>query len=259
MTVTLPGLATNDIVAFVLVLSRVGGLFALAPVFSAKMIPLRAKVLLASAVSLALMPLASHGQHLPSDAPRIALLILKEAGVGLAFAFALAALAAAVQSGAALLDTVIGFSFAALVDPINNQQNAVLGEFYTLFATMIFLAIGGDHLMLMGLARTYEVLPLSAMPDVSVLAAHSLDALEQVLALGLEIVAPAVLALVVTDAALGVVARAVPQMNVFVVGLPAKLIAGFAVIAASLPFVAIHLQDDLQSSVLQALQTLHAA
>jgi flagellar biosynthetic protein FliR len=77
--------------------------------------------------------------------------------------------------------------------------------------------------------------------------------------IGLEITAPALVALVVTDAALGLVSRAMPQMNVFVVGLPAKLIAGFAVIAASLPFMATHLQADLQSSVLQALELLHTS
>jgi flagellar biosynthetic protein FliR len=68
-----------------------------------------------------------------------------------------------------------------------------------------------------------------------------------------------VIAILVADAALGVVARAVPQMNVFVVGMPAKILAGFAVIAASLPFIANHLQADLEASVLEALRALSVA
>ncbi len=77
--------------------------------------------------------------------------------------------------------------------------------------------------------------------------------------IGLEIAAPVIIALVVTDAAFGLVARAVPQMNVFVVGLPAKIIVGFAVIAASLPFVAARISDQLEASVFTALRVLHAA
>ncbi len=259
MAVALPGIAEAQLIGFLLVLARVGGLFLLAPIFSSKMIPARAKLLIAGAISLALMPIATSGQHLPSDPAAIAVLIVKEVSVGLAFAFALSMLQAAVAAGAALLDTLVGFSFAAVVDPINGQQTAVLGQFYGLVATMIFLAVGGDQLMIMGLARSYRLLPVTAFPDTGALTSGAVSIVEQVFVIGLEITAPALIAIIVTDAALGVVSRAMPQMNVFVVGLPAKLIAGFAVIGASLPFVAVHLQDDLQSSVMQALQLLRVS
>ena len=80
--------------------------------------------------------------------------------------------------------------------------------------------------------------------------------LDQVFVAGMEIVAPVVIALIISDAAFGLVSRAVPQMNVFFVGLPAKIMLGFLVIGATLPFVASHLSDQLQASVQQALQTL---
>jgi flagellar biosynthetic protein FliR len=78
----------------------------------------------------------------------------------------------------------------------------------------------------------------------------------QVWAIGLEIAAPALVALVITDAAIGLVSRAVPQMNVFVVGMPAKILVGMTVIAATLPFVSNQIQDALQQSVTQAVRTL---
>ena len=74
--------------------------------------------------------------------------------------------------------------------------------------------------------------------------------------IGLEIAAPVLVALVITDAAIGLVSRAVPQMNVFVVGLPAKILVGMTVIAATLPFVSNQVQGALQQSVMQAVQTL---
>jgi flagellar biosynthetic protein FliR len=74
--------------------------------------------------------------------------------------------------------------------------------------------------------------------------------------IGLELVAPVLLAVVVADAAVGLVGRAAPQPNVFVVGLPLKVAISFRIVAASLPFVTAHLGDDLQHLVSGALQTL---
>ena len=110
--------------------------------------------------------------------------------------------------------------------------------------------------MLQGLAASYQALPVTAFPDTASLSAHAAAAFAQLWVIGLEIVAPALVALLITDAALGLVSRAVPQMNVFVVGLPAKLLVGFTVIAASLPFLSSRLGDAMQQSVAQAVRTL---
>jgi flagellar biosynthetic protein FliR len=74
--------------------------------------------------------------------------------------------------------------------------------------------------------------------------------------MGLEIVAPVLIALIVVDAAFALVSRAVPQMNVLIVGLPVKIIAGFVVLGASLPFVATHIDAELEQTVRAALQGL---
>jgi flagellar biosynthesis protein FliR len=84
----------------------------------------------------------------------------------------------------------------------------------------------------------------------------ALSAFAQVWEIGLEIAAPALVALVITDAAIGLVSRAVPQMNVFVVGMPAKILVGMTVIAATLPFVSNQIQAGLVQSVTQAVHTL---
>jgi flagellar biosynthetic protein FliR len=249
----LPHFAAAEVVGFLLVLARVGGLFVLAPVFSARMIPLRARLLLAGAIALALLPLATHGQAIPEDAASASMLIVKEAAVGLAFAFPMAVLTAAIQAGAGLVDSIVGFSFASLVDPVNNQQNGVLGQFSALVAVMVFLLAGGDHLMIEGLAASYRVLPLTAAPDMAHIASHALDTFGDVWLIGLEIAGPVVLALVVTDAALGLVSRAVPQMNVFAIGMPAKILVGLALLGASLPFISNQLQVQLEQSVAAAV------
>lgn len=256
MTVTLPDQALTEVLGFLLVVCRVGGLFVLAPGFSATMIPNRIKLMLAMALSLAMMPIAVHGQTVPLDAGDYVMLMLKELGVGLIFAFPMALVGAAVQAGAGLLDTLIGFSFSSILDPVNNQQTAILGQFYSLFAVLVLLMSGGDHIMIEGLGASYHALPITVYPHIGALTSGALTAFAQVWAIGLEIAAPALVALVITDAAIGLVSRAVPQMNVLVVGLPAKILVGMTVIAATLPFVSNQVQGALQQSVMQAVQTL---
>lgn len=252
----LPEIAGSSVVEFLLVLGRVGGLFVFAPLFSARMLPRTVKLSSAAALSLALMPLASGGEPVRAGVLEAAGLMLKEMAVGLALAFAIGALAAAVQAAAGLLDAMIGFSLAAIVDPITNLQNAVLGQFYAAFTVMIMIVTGGDHFVIEGFAASYRLVPLGEFPGLETLAGIAMQGFATVFVMGLEIVAPVLLALVIVDAAFALVARAAPQMNVLIVGLPAKIAAGFVVLGASLPFVATHLDTELEQAVRAALEGL---
>jgi flagellar biosynthesis protein FliR len=258
MSVPLPEIAAEQLVAYILVLTRVGGLFVLAPIFSARAVPVQARLVCASALALALTPLAARGQPIPTDAPGMVLLIVKEAIVGLAFAFALSAIVAAIQTAAGLIDTMSGFSYASVIDPFSNVQGGIFGQLYALFVAVVLVVTGGDQIMIAGLAGTFEVVPLTATPSFDALGQLALDSFAQVFVLGLEIAAPAMIALVVVDAALALVARAAPQLNMFSVGLPAKILVAVAVVISSLPFVANHVRTDLESTVRQTLVTLGA-
>jgi flagellar biosynthetic protein FliR len=255
-TINLPAFAGAQVVGFLLVLARVGGLFVLAPGFSARMIPVRVKLVMAFAISLAIAPIALSGHPVTGQPGDLALLVLKELAVGLAFAMPLAILTAGVSAGATLLDTLIGFSFASTIDPITNGQNAVLAQLYALFAVLVILLTGGDQMMIEGVAASYRIVPVDAVPDFAAMTTRLVPLAGDVFVIGLEIAAPVLIALVITDAAFGLIARAVPQMNVFFIGLPAKILLGFMVIGASLPFVAARLSGQLEQSVAAALQVL---
>jgi flagellar biosynthetic protein FliR len=135
-------------------------------------------------------------------------------------------------------------------------QTSVLAQLYSLVAAMVFLLTGGDRVMLLGLAKSYSLLPVGTMPSVASLAALATSGLAQVALISVEIAAPVAVALLVTDAALGLVARAVPQLNVLFVGIPAKIMIAFTVVAASLPLIATRLDTQLQDAVLRALEAL---
>ena len=259
MNVLLQQIGEQQLAGFILVLARVSPLFLLAPVFSSKMLPLRARSVAAVAISFGLAPWALHGQHLSLDAVTLGGLVLKELLVGLAYAFALGAVFAAVSVAGSLLDTAMGFSYGSLIDPITGNQSQILSQLYAMVGVLIFIAIDGDHWMIEGLARSYDLIPIQSFPSLNALVGGADHAFVSIFASALELAAPVLLAVLITDAAMGMVARVMPQLNVFAVGFPAKIAVGLLVMGVSLPFVGGWITGQVQVSVSSALQSLHVA
>jgi flagellar biosynthetic protein FliR len=245
------------VLAFFLVLARLSPLFMLAPLFSSKMVPARVRGILAVALAIGLSPVVTAGHpHLPTDVLGIGSLLLKEILIGAAFAYALAATFSALAVAGSFLDTSIGFSYGGLVDPVNGNQSAVLSSAYSMIGLMVFIAISGEAWVLRGLARTYDVVGLLDYPSLGHMVAGAGAAFGQIFASAIEVAGPVLLALTLTDAAFGVVSRVVPNLNVFQVGLPAKVVIGILLIGATMPFVAGWLAGQLQADVGAALHTL---
>ena len=253
----------QQVLGFFLVLARVSPLFLLAPLFSSKLLPARARGIVAVGLALGIAPIATgageEAARIPTEILALGGLVLKEMLVGLGFSFALAALFAAVQVAGSLLDTLIGFSFGALVDPVTGTNGGVLNQLYALIGVMIFVVIGGDAWVIQGLARSYEAIPLADSPAIGTLVEGAQVAYSGIFAAAIEICAPVLIAVVLSDVAFGLVSRVVPQLNVFAVGFPAKVTVGLVLVGASMPFVAGWLGDELQNSVSSALQTLRVA
>jgi flagellar biosynthetic protein FliR len=249
----------EQVAGFFLVLARVSPLFIVAPLFSSKMIPARVRGIAAVGLALGIAPMATKGQAVPLDSWGLAGLITKEVLVGLAFAFAIGVLFAAITVAGSLADTLIGFSFGSLVDPITGTQSTVLQQAYSLVGVMVFIAIGGDAWVIQGLNRTYDLVPLLDAPALGTMVGGVQAAFAQIFTAALELAAPVVLAVLVTDAAMGVMAKVVPQLNVFQVGFPAKVAIGLLIIGVSLPFAAGWIADELQRSVGVALESLRVA
>jgi flagellar biosynthetic protein FliR len=128
-----------------------------------------------------------------------------------------------------------------------------------MIGVLVFIAIGGDGWVIAGLARTYEAVPLLESPDIGSITAAAQLAFSGIFLAAIQVCAPVLLALILTDAALGIVSKVVPQINVFAVGFPAKVAVGLLLVGISLPFAANWLSDELQRSVTTALQSLRVA
>jgi flagellar biosynthesis protein FliR len=243
----------KSITAFFLVLGRVSPLFVLAPLFSAKQIPMQVRGIVAAALAVGLTGVAMQGQQIPTEPMQVAGLMVVQILVGILFAYAIAALLAAVQTAGGLADILSGFSFGATVDPINGNPGGVFSELYALIGVMLFIAIGGDAWMLRGMARTFTLIPLTKAPKLGSLVNAAELSFTSIFTSALEVAAPVVLALLITDVAFGMVSRVVPQLNVFSVAFPLKVGVSLIVVAATLPFLGGWMQNQIYTSVATAL------
>ncbi|HEX5308120.1 MAG TPA: flagellar biosynthetic protein FliR [Solirubrobacteraceae bacterium] len=259
MSQLLSELAGGELAGFILVLARVAPMFLLAPLFSSRMIPARVRGIVAVGISIGLAPVALHGQHIPGDALSLASLVVEGMLVGLGFALSLSLLLAALETAGSLVDIVSGFSYGSLINPLSGERSAVMSQFYALVGTMIFLIVGGDAWMLRGLATTFQLVPLTSAPRLSSMTAGIEQLFSTVFASAVEVAAPVLIALLITDVAFGVVSRVVPQLNVFAVGFPTKVAVALLVVAASIPFVGNWISDQLSVNVSSALEALHVA
>jgi flagellar biosynthesis protein FliR len=243
----------ESVSAFFLVLARVSPLFIVAPLFSSKMVPKQIRGIIAVGLAIGLAGVASHGQRIPTDPIQVGALMVEQILVGLLLSFVVAALMAAVQTAGGLADTVSGLSFGATVDPINGNPGGTFSEIYSLLGVMLFLAIGGDAWVLHGIARTFDLVPLTRAPHLGPMLNAAEASVSSLFVSAVEVAAPVILALLITDVAFGMVSKVVPQMNVFSVAFPLKVGVAIAVVAASLPFLGGWINDQMYTSVATAL------
>ncbi|MGE5507363.1 MAG: flagellar biosynthetic protein FliR [Chitinophagales bacterium] len=232
---------------YLLVLVRVTGFLGATPFFGSRAIPAPAKMGLGLSVAFFLLPSAHWaGAGVSFDTPgAYSLAVGSELLVGLALGFALTIALSALQVAGQMIDIPIGFSLVNVIDPAMGQQVPVIGQFQYILFMLMFLAINGHHQFLMALARTFEVVPLGGFQYFPGLPALLLKGFSAAFLLGFQIGLPVVAALFLTDIGLGLVARAVPQMNVFVVGFPAKIIVGLLFITLVLPVYATFVEAAL--------------
>jgi flagellar biosynthetic protein FliR len=252
----------QQVAAFMLVLARVSPLFVLAPLFSSKLLPGRVRGIVAVGLAVGIAPIAAksgRGPKVSLDPLGFGGLMVKEILVGLAFAFALGALFAAVSAAGSFADLLVGFSFGSLIDPLTGNTGGILAQLYAMVGLAIFIAINGDSWVIQGLARTYDAVPLTSAPDVRTLVQGAELAFSGIFTAALQICAPVVVAMLLTDVAFGLVAKMMPQLNVFAVGFPAKVVVGILVIGTSLTFIGGWISEELQTSVALALKTLKVA
>lgn len=229
---------------FLLVLTRIGALISTAPFWSGKVIPMQVKIYLTILTSAALLPLV--WELVPSvstGSPFYILMVIRETLLGLILGLASVLLFNAIQVAGQIIDTQMGFGMVNVLDPQSGTQIPMMGNFYYLIALLLFILSDGHHYLLTAVTRSFILVPPGTITSFPTHVWQDVTGLlAQILVFALQIALPVAGVLFLTDIALGIIARTVPQMNVFVLGIPIKILAGIFTIFFVLPLYAVSLR-----------------
>lgn len=226
------------IAAFVFPLARILGLVAAAPVFNNAALPMRVKLALGLAVALALAPALP---PLPDIAPASwsgLMVLLREGLIGIALGFTMRLAFAAIDLAGELMGLQMGLGFAVFYDPQNAAQLPIVAQLISMLALLIFLALNGHLAILALLAESFTVLPVSAAPFPAAGWETLLRWGATIFSVGVLLALPLIAALLIANISLGVLTKVAPQLNLFAVGFPVTLMAGFAMLALTMPYFA---------------------
>ncbi len=231
---------------------RLSGLFLAAPFFGAPSVPVRARVALAALTAWLLAPVVPAPAQVALFSGLGFLTALQQLLIGLAMGFVLQLVFALFVVGGQSIAMAMGLGFASAVDPQNGVQVPVVSQAFLILVTLVFLALNG-HLMLIELVadsfRLLPAAPLGLEPE----AFHRIALWGgYMFAGGLLVALPAVTGLLLVNIAFGVAARAAPQLNIFAVGFPVMILAGFLLVWLVLP----GLGDRFGGMMLDAFQLI---
>lgn len=217
-------------------LFRISGMVLAAPVLNHRALPTLVKVGFALLLAILLLPTLS-STSLSSDYSLIDLLALgtKEALVGVIIGFFMRMVFFAAQMAGSLVGLQSGLSVANIIDPLSSQEVNVIGEFWLLVAGVIFLAIDGHHAVISAVANSFHVVPIGAVSFDGVIGSSLMKVSGMMFSMALKFAAPVMMTVFLVDVSMGILARTVPQMNIFVIGIPVKIAVSLTMVAVSLP------------------------
>lgn len=219
----------NSIPIFLLVFIRVLSFFMVVPIFSYATIPAMFKIGFSFFLAYIMVFTVDVAQPIAFDGLFV-LLILKEILVGISIGLIAYILFSAIQTAGGFIDFQIGFALANVVDPQTGAQSPIMGQYLYMFAILFLLSVDGHHLLLDGIYYSYQFIPID-QPFLAFGEENTILMVAEVISsmflIAFQMSIPVIGCLFLVDLALGIVARTVPQMNIFVVGLPVKIFVGF--------------------------------
>ena len=236
---------------------RVGGLLLVAPVWSAKTVPMRLRtaLLVVFAVLLSSSGLATANVESLRITPAT---FLSESLVGFAIGIAAALVIAAAEMAGDLMTMSIGLSGAAIFDPVNNTQGALLGNFFQLLALVVLLIGGGHLVMLRALSDSFTAMPLGTPIDAGAGMHELVRAAKVIFSTGVQFAAPVIAAVLLTNIALAILGRVAPKIQIMTVAFPMQICIGLFALAGSLTLI-VHAMSDWTPSFAGTLDSFARA
>jgi flagellar biosynthetic protein FliR len=218
-----------------LVFVRMSALFVATPVFGRREMPAYLKIGLAFFCSYILVPLLGDVQVEYTNLLSFAVIVAKEFLVGIIIGFVSFLVFTALCIAGQIIDIQIGFGMVNVLDPTMNSQVPLTGNFIYILITLLFLSMDGHHMLLSALFKSYSVLPINGFEFTEAMVNNMTTIFSDVFMIGFKISMPVLAAALLAEVALGILSRTVPQMNVFVVGIPLKIGIGLLTLYIMMP------------------------
>jgi flagellar biosynthesis protein FliR len=224
----LPALAA----AFMLVFARVGAMVMLMPALGEENIPMRVKLSIALLLTLVLLPLHRSAYHIDmTSLSGLLVLMLHEIVIGIILGATARVTLSALQVAGSVIAQQMGLGFVTSVDPTQGQQGVLVGNFLTMLGITMLFATDSHHLIIAALSDSYKIFAPGESMLTGDIASLATQAFAAAFKIGLQLSAPFLVFGLVFNIGLGVLARLMPQMQVYFVGAPLSILAGFLILA----------------------------
>lgn len=233
--------------AFLTVFVRSSALLFSAPLFGSRNVPAFTRVGLAGLLALSLTPLFREELGAPpTELGAFVLRLGNEVVAGLLLGSCIQLFVQCLQMAGAFLDVQVGFGTAQLLNPATGAPVSILAQFKSLLALVLLLCANGHLLMIQAFVASFQVeftITTATFPELVLECVRYVGSLSIV---AVQIAAPVTAVCFVVDLALGIVSKAVPQMQVFLVGMPAKVMMGMLAMAVALPLLVVTTQVGIE-------------
>lgn len=230
-------------------LVRIGAMVMAAPIFGARLVPFRIRVVVAVFITIAVMPLLPAMPKVDALSSDGILIIVQQFLIGISMGFMMQMVFAAFVLGGQVLAMSMGLGFASMNDPTTGISVPTVGQLFTIMVTLAFISLNGHLILIEVVAASFRTLPVSTTG----LGLNSLWAVaswaSQMFAGAVMIALPAITAMLIVNLGFAVLTRAAPQLNIFAVGFPVIITVGFIMMFLTLPVMLSHLTELTESAL----------
>jgi flagellar biosynthetic protein FliR len=236
---SLPFLSSEHVEAFILVFLRVGAIIFTIPVISDTSVPLRIKAAMTILISLIIFPLVLPKIPEPANY-QVLILMYRMAGevmIGLIIGFSARFVFAGIQMAGEMIGFQMGLSMANVIDPMTNQQVSTIAELQYLMAMLVFLIVDAHHIFFSAIIQSYSIVSPLTFHFSGQLMQTIFGFTQEMFVIAIKLGAPLMAVMLFTNVGLGIIARTVPQMNIFIVGFPLQIGIGLIFMGLTAPLL----------------------
>ena len=256
---TISDISPSQLQLFFLVFIRLGAIVAFLPVFNSKTLPILFKIGLTFSISFILFPML----HLPVVETGLnpigfGLSVASEIILGIMIGFIIKIMLTGFQMAGQLAGYQMGMALANVMDPSTSEQVPLLAQFNNLLALLVLLALNAHHYFIQVITESFTLLPPLGMNMHNGVFRDLIYLAGNIFVIAIKVGAPVVVALLLVSVAFGLVARTVPQMNVFIVAMPLKIGIGLIFVGLSMPFIIEYMGHLYTEGVAQIMALIKA-